>query len=47
MRKEVIQILLDPDLVAWVRAEAVKRHCSIAQVIRTLVVDAMLVEEKS
>lgn len=41
MKRPRIQVNLDPDLAAWVKAEAERRRCSASQVLRELVVEAM------
>jgi len=41
MRKQEIKIHLDADLMAWVREQAEQRRCSISQVVRSLVAEAM------
>ena len=40
-----IRIRLDPDIDAWVRAEALRRRCSVAAVIRCVLAAAMTAEE--
>jgi len=41
MRKEEIKVHLDPDLMQWVRQQAAERRCSISQLIRTLIAEAI------
>jgi hypothetical protein len=39
MRRVSTNFILDQDLLDWIRAEAARRHCSMSQVVRDLVVD--------
>lgn len=41
MKKKPMHVMLDDDLTEWLRQEAVRRKCSVSQVLRTLIVDAM------
>jgi len=41
MRRTGTKINLDQDLLEWVRSEAARRRCSVSQVIRELVFQAM------
>jgi len=38
MKRLAVTIHLDPDLKAWLDAEAARRRCSVSQVIRDLIV---------
>lgn len=37
-KKISVRIQLDSDLLMWVKREATKRHCSMSQVVRDLIV---------
>ena len=37
--KSETRYILDPDLIEWVRQEAMRRRCSMSQVIRELILD--------
>lgn len=37
--KHPTRIYLDPPLMDWLRTEADRRHCSVSQVVRDLIVD--------
>lgn len=39
--KHPAHIYLDTALMDWLRGEATRRHCSLCQVIRDLIVDRM------
>lgn len=39
MNKVSTHVHLDPELVQWLKDEAKRQHCSMAQVIRTAVVE--------
>jgi len=39
--KHATRTYLGPALQEWIEQEAVRRHCSVAQVIRNLIVDRM------
>jgi len=41
MKKVSTRVYLDPDLIEWLKAEAKRKHCSMAQVIRTALVEMM------
>ena len=36
--KASTRYVIDQDLLDWVRAESIRRHCSMSQVIRALIV---------
>ena len=38
MNKVSTRIYLDPELIEWLKEEAKRDHCSMAQVIRTAIV---------
>jgi hypothetical protein len=38
-KKIPVRVQLDPDLMRWLQREAKERHCSMSQVIRTLIVN--------
>ena len=41
MKKDYkLQASIDKELLAWLRQEAASRHCSIAQIVRDLIVRA-------
>lgn len=40
-KRQKTSIYLDPHLLEWLRVESERRCCSVAQLIRLLVVDAM------
>ena len=40
MKNDQFKVSLDPELKRWLREEATRLHCSVAQVIRSLVVQA-------
>ena len=37
--KHPARLYLDESLMGWLRAEAARRHCSLSQVVRDLIVD--------
>jgi hypothetical protein len=39
--KFATRVYLDPPLMDWLRAEATRRHCSLSQVVRDLIVDRL------
>ena len=39
MKKVSTRVYLDPELLRWAKAEAERKHCSMAQVIRTALVE--------
>jgi len=41
MRRQELKVHLDSELRDWVRQEAKRRHCSLSQVIRDLIVEKM------
>jgi uncharacterized protein (DUF4415 family) len=45
MKRESIKVHLDADLLAWLREQAQIRRCSISQVIRSLIAEAVGKEE--
>jgi len=45
MNKIGTKLYLDKELIIWIKAEAKKQHCSMAQVVRTAIVKLM--EERS
>jgi hypothetical protein len=47
MKKKIpVRVQLDADLLIWVQREAEKRHCSMSQVIRDLIVSAQSKNEQ-
>ena len=42
--KHPARLYLDEPLMAWLRAEAARRHCSLSQVVRDLIVDRIAVQ---
>lgn len=40
-RRASMRAAIDPDQDDWLRAEAVRRRCSVGQVVRTIVLEAM------
>ena len=40
------RLYLDPSLMDWLRAEANRRHCSVSQVVRDLIVDRIEMKTK-
>ncbi len=41
MNKVSTSVYLDPDIIQWLREEAARRRCSMAQVIRSALVELM------
>ena len=41
MKKISTKVTLHPDMLAWLKLEAEKRHSSLAQVVRTIVLKEM------
>ncbi len=41
LKKISTRVYIDPDLLEWLKEESVKRHCSMAQLIRTAIVELM------
>jgi len=41
MKRLVTTIHLDPDIKAWLNAEAAKRRCSLSQIIREMILEKM------
>ena len=41
MKKISFSVTLDKDLLDWIRKEAKRRHCSISQVVRDMIVLTM------
>lgn len=41
LNKISTRIYLDSDLLEWLKEESLKRHCSMAQLIRTAIVELM------
>jgi len=39
MKRISTNFIIDQDLLDWIRAEAARRHCSMSQVVRDLVVE--------
>ena len=46
MSKVTTKIHLKPEMLAWLKEEAEKRHCSMAQIIRTAVLNEMAMEKQ-
>lgn len=42
--KHPARLYLDEPLMEWLRAEAARRHCSLSQVVRDLIVDRIAVQ---
>ncbi len=47
MNKISTRVYLDQDLVDWAKEEADRRHCSMAQIIRTAMVEMRQKQEES
>ena len=47
MNKISTRVYLDQDLIDWAKEEAVRRHCSAAQIIRTAMVEMRQRQEES
>lgn len=47
MNKISTRVYLDQDLIDWAKEEAERRHCSMAQVIRTAMVEMRLRQQES
>jgi len=41
------RVYLDQDLIDWAKEEADRRHCSMAQVIRTAMIEMRLRQQES
>lgn len=41
MRKQGLKLHMDDALIKWLQKEAARRHCSVSQVMRDLVVAEM------
>lgn len=41
MPKKPANVNLDPDMMAWLKAQAVAKRCSMSQVLRDMVIEAM------
>jgi predicted transcriptional regulator len=46
VNKVSTSVYLDPDLIQWLKDEAARRRCSMAQVIRTAIVEMMTRSQK-
>jgi hypothetical protein len=47
VNKVSTSVYLDPDLIQWLKDEAAHRRCSMAQVIRTAIVEMMACAQKA
>ena len=47
MNKISTRVYLDQDLIDWGKEEAGRRHCSLAQIIRTAMVEMRLRQQES
>lgn len=46
MKKESFNANLDSDMLEWLRQEASRRRCSMNQILRDLILAAMLTEDR-
>ena len=47
MNKISTRVYLDQNLIDWAKGEAARRHCSMAQVIRTAMVEMRFRQQES
>ena len=47
MKRQGTRLYFDPDLLEWLKKEAARRHSSVSQVVRNLVVDEIEKRKKN